>query len=94
MGRIAWILEDGCIYWKDVVLLLAVMAAVFCFLGLYLRQGSGAVALILVPLAGTASVVLGRAAHWYFRPEQYESLMTAVTDLGRGEFALMGAFAG
>ena len=94
MEKIAWILEDGCIYWKDVVLLLAVMAAVFCFLGLYLRKGSGAAALILVPLAGTASVVLGRAAHWYFRPEQYESLMTAVTDLGRGEFALMGAFAG
>lgn len=94
MERIAWILEDTCIYWNDVVRLLAVLAAVFCFLGLYLRKGKGAAALILLPLAGMASVVLGRAAHWYFRPEQYESLMAAVTDLGRGEFVLMGAVAG
>jgi len=94
MEKIAWIMGYSCIYWNDVIKILAVFGAVFCFLALCFKEGRAAAAMVFVPLAVMSSLMLSRLTHWYFRPEQYESLLVALTDLGRGEFALMGAFAG
>ena len=94
MERIAWINGEICIYWNDVLRLLAVCGALCCFLALYLRKKHLLNAALFVLPALPVSLMLGRLSHWYFRPEQYESLMTALMDLGRGDFALMGAFAG
>lgn len=94
MEKIAWIMGNTCIYWNDVVRILAVFGAVCCFLALYLRKENAAAAVLWVPLAVLASVMLARLAHWYFRPEQYENLTAALKDLGQGEYVLMGAFGG
>lgn len=95
MERIAWIIGHRYIYWSDVVRILAAAAAVCCFLALYLRKEKRTLpAVICVPLAVVLSLLLSRLAHWYFRPEGYESLAAALDFRQPGGFVLMGAFAG
>ena len=95
MEKIAWINGNICVYWTDIVILLASAAAVFAFLALY-RQKEGKLlpALGCLVAAVPMSLLLSRLAHWYFRPEGYGSLAAALNPEVRGGFALMGVFAG
>lgn len=95
MEQIAWIVGHIYIYWSAVVKLLAAAAGIFGFLALYLEDGKKPLASVLaVPMAVGLSLALGRLAHWYFRPDSYESFSAAMNLLSPGGFALMGAFAG
>lgn len=95
MEKIAWIIGHTYIYWSDVVRTLAAAAAVCCFMALYLRREKrGLPAAVFIPLSVALSLLLSRMGHWYFRPENYESLTAALDVRQPGGFVLMGAFAG
>ena len=94
MERIAVIAGPVNIYWSSVIRMFAVAAAVCCFLALYLKKGKPFAAVAVLPGAGIASLVFARLAHWYFRPDSYESLYAAMQLFAPGDFALMGVFAG
>lgn len=95
MERIAYIIGNTYIYWSAVVRILSACAAVCAFLALYLRKEKRMLAAaVCVPLAAVLSLLLARMAHWYFRPDSYESLEAAMNLVMPGGFALMGAFAG
>lgn len=94
MEQIAIIAGPVNIYWSSVIRMFAVAAAVCCFLALYLKKGKPFTAVAVLPAAGIASLVFARLAHWYFRPDSYESLYTAMRLFAPGDFALMGVFAG
>lgn len=95
MKQIAWIVDNIYIYWQDVILVLAVAAAICVFLALQAAAEEKAVVTIpALALATGFSLLLSRMAQWYFRPESYMGFH-AVWDLRiPGEMALMGAFAG
>lgn len=95
MGQIAWIIGHTYFYWNEVIRLLAVLAAVCVFLALYPKTDRRRVtAALWLPLAVLLSLVFSRVAHWYFRPEGYDGLYSAMTPMYPGDFALMGVFAG
>lgn len=81
MEHIAFIIDHVYIYWSDIVILLAVLAAVCQFLGLYIGKGRYAAAFLCVLLAVPLSLVLSRLTCRYFRPESNGA-------------ALLGTFAG
>lgn len=90
MDRIAFIVGDTFIYWSSIILTLAVGVAICAFLALH--RGRGTAAAVLIPVALVLSVVFGRLAHWYFRPDSYESFRQAMTDYTSGGYALIGVF--
>ena len=90
MDRIALIAGDIFIYWSSILLTLGAGVAICVFLTVY--RGRGTAAAVVVPLALVLSVILGRLAHWYFRPDSYESFLDAVTDFTSGGYALLGVF--
>ena len=94
MERIAVIAGPVNIYWSSVIRVFAVAAAICCFLALYLKKEKPFVAVVFLPAAGMTSLVFARLAHWYFRPDSYESLYAAMQLFAPGDFALMGVFAG
>lgn len=95
MERIAFIIEETFIYWSSVVLSLAVLAAIFLFLALYIGKSRNVLgAFLAVPMALVLSMVLSRLVHWYCRADAYESMQAALTDYSTGGYALMGVFAG
>lgn len=95
MDRIAFIWGQTFIYWRPVILALAVLAAALVFIGLYLgRSGNWLGAFCAVPLAIVLASVLGRLVHWYCRADSYPDLLTALTDYATGDYALAGVFAG
>lgn len=90
MDRIAFIFGSTFIYWNSIILTLAAGVAICAFLALY--RGRGEAAAVAVPMALVLSVILARLAHWYFRPDGYESFLTAMTDYTSGGYALLGVF--
>ena len=95
MDQVAFIIGETFIYWNSIILLLAVLTAVFTFLAFYLmRQGNGIASALLIPLAAVLSILLARVIHWYCRADAYESLTAAMTQFAGGGYALMGVFAG
>lgn len=95
MERIAFIIGETFIYWSSVVLVMAVLAAVFLFLGLYIGKSRNILgASLAVPMCIVLSMVLARLVHWYCRADAYESINAAMTDYSTGGYALMGVFAG
>jgi len=94
MERIALILGPVYLYWSSVIRMLAAAAAACAFLALYLKKGKAMTAAIFLPTAFFCSLILSRAAHWYFCPDRYENLETALRLFAPGDFALMGVFAG
>lgn len=95
MEQIAYIIGDIHIYWSAVVKLLAACAAICLFLALRMRQEKQTLAAaVCVPLAAALSLLLSRTAHWYFRPDFYDSVQTALNPFLPGEYMLAGAFAG
>lgn len=90
MDRIAFIVGDTFIYWSSIILTLAAGVAICAFLALY--RGRGTAAAVLIPVALVLSVIFGRLAHWYFRPDSYESFLQAMTDYTSGGYALIGVF--
>ena len=95
MERIAFIIEETCIYWHSIILVLAVLSAGCMFLAFWLgRGGSWLSGLLTVTLSSVSSLVLSRLCHWYFQSAGYSSFGAAMTDYSSGGYALMGAFAG
>lgn len=90
MDRIAFIVGDTFIYWSSIILTLAAGVAICTFLALH--RGRGTAAAVLIPVALVLSVIFGRLAHWYFRPDSYESFLQAMTDYTSGGYALIGVF--
>lgn len=90
MDRIAFIVGDTFIYWSSIILTLAAGVAICTFLALH--RGQGTTAAVVVPVALVLSVIFGRLAHWYFRPDGYESFLGAMTDYTSGGYALLGVF--
>lgn len=90
MDRIAFIVGDTFIYWSSIILTLAAGVAICAFLALH--RGQGTAAAVLIPVALVLSVIFGRLAHWYFRPDSYESFLQAMTDYTSGGYALIGVF--
>lgn len=95
MDKIAIFYSEQSIYWSSVILMLAVLVAVFCFLALYLwKDRNIAAAFGAVPLAVFLSFLCARVIHWYCFTESYRSFAAAMGNYGEGGFALIGAFAG
>ena len=95
MEQIAFIYGSVFVYWSHILLTMAAAVSICVYLTLYLgKPGTWAAAMVSVPLALAASLVLGRLLHWYCRPDQYAGLTAALTDLRSGGYALAGAFAG
>ena len=95
MERIAFIIGETFIYWSSVILVLAVAAAIFLFLGTYIGKSRNILAAALaVPMSLVLSMVLSRLVHWYCRADAYESMQAALTDYTTGGYALMGVFFG
>ena len=95
MEQIAFIYGSVFVYWSHILLAMAAAASICVYLALYLgKPGTFVPAVVSVPLALAASLVLGRLLHWYCRPDQYASLTGALTDLRSGGYALAGVFAG
>lgn len=95
MERIAFILGEYFLSWSTILVTLASAGAVCLFLSAYLREsGNVRAAAWVVPLAMILSLAAARLLHWYCFEENYESLLTAMTDYSRGGFSLTGVFAG
>lgn len=95
MERIAFIFENGMLYWSSIILTLATLSAIFGFLALYLKKdGSLTAAIVTVSLALVLSLFFARVVDRYCHEETYAGLLAAVTDFSVGGFALLGAFAG
>ena len=95
MDKVAFIIGETFLYWNSIILILAVLTAVFTFLAFYVSRGrNGIGAALMVPLAMILSLVLSRLIHWYCRADAYESMETALTVFTGGGYALMGVFAG
>ena len=92
MERIAFIIGDQFFYWSSIVLTLAAGVAICVFLACYLPRGNPDAAAVAVPMALVLGVILGRLAHWYFRPDSYDSFLSAMTDYTSGGYALLGVF--
>ena len=92
MDRIAFIVGGTFIYWNSIVLTLAAGVAICVFLACYLPRGNPDAAAVAVPMALVLGVILGRLAHWYFRPDSYDSFLSAMTDYTTGGYALLGVF--
>lgn len=95
MYKVAWIYGNTLIYWHSVILGMALLTGILFFLAAYSRKtGELLGAAAACPIAIILSLLLARAAYWYFRPDSYQSLSAAMTDLFSGGYAPMGAFAG
>ena len=95
MEQIACIYGSVFIYWSHILLSMAAAVSICVYLALYLgKPGAFVPAVVSVPLALAASLVLGRLLHWYCRPDQYAGMTAALTDLRSGGYALAGVFAG
>lgn len=95
MDPIAFLVGRYSIYWSTVILAMAALAGVLLFWFFYLWDEQDFVgAFCVVPPAIVAAAALARLSHWYFRPESYLSLRSAMTDYSYGGFALIGAFVG
>ena len=86
MDRIAFIVGGTFIYWNSIVLTLAAGVAICVFLACYLPRGNPDAAAVAVPMALVLGVILGRLAHWYFRPDSYDSFLSAMTDYTSGGY--------
>ena len=95
MDKVAFIIGETFLYWNSIILILAVLTAIFTFLAFYVSRGrNGLGAALIVPLSLILSVVLSRLIHWYCRTDAYESMQSALTVFTGGGYALMGVFAG
>ena len=95
MEKVAFISGGVFIYWSSIILTLAVVTAIALFIAVYMGKSKNVIgAFAAVPAALILSVLLSRLIHWYCRADAYESMESAMVNLGEGGFALMGAFAG
>ena len=95
MDTIAFLIGPYSIYWSTIMIALASCVGILLFWCFYLWDGTDRPgAFLLVPLSLVLGILGGRLAHWYFRPDGYESLYAAMTDYSFGGFALVGTFLG
>lgn len=95
MYQLAFIYGDTLIYWHAIILALSILTGIVFFLAAYQRRfGELSGAAVACPIAIVLSLLLARLAHWYFRPDSYDGLLSAMTDLFSTGYALLGIFAG
>lgn len=95
MEQIGWIAGHTCIYWSAVIRALAALGAIFAFLAVYPRRRAQLLTCAVgIPLALGLSLILSRMACWWFRPDSYPDLKTALEFWKPGQGALVGVFAG
>ena len=95
MERVAFILGEHFFYWSSIILTLAAAAAVCVCLASYLGRSETVTAgFVVTPLAMLLSLAAARLLDWYCYAESYDSLLSAMTKLAPGGFALLGCFAG
>lgn len=95
MDKLLFVWNGQFFYWNAFLIAAAAAGGLCCLISLYLRIDgfSGALA-AFIPAAMWLSVILSRLIHWYCLPNQYESVYAAMTQLDRGNYALLGCFAG
>ena len=95
MEKIAFIFKNRFVYWKPMILFMAVLSAICAFSALAVRKKEDCrQAVFAIPGAILLSLLFARLLHWYCRPHGYESLFTALTDYSRGGVAVPGIFIG
>ena len=95
MESIAFIWGRYMVYWSTAIVTMACGVGILLFLFLYLWDEEDTLGgFWAVPLSLGLGMVCARLAHWYFRRDAYDSLLSALTDYSVGGFALVGAFAG
>lgn len=96
MNKAALLLDGRFIYWRSIILALAILTAMLMATALRLGQKKQRLGPLLIafPIAMAFSLCASRAIHWYCRFETYESFRAAMTDFTGGGWSLMGVFAG
>ena len=95
MNSVAFLLGRWSVTWPGMFAALGAGCAMLLALGLWVGRGHRPAALLwLFAAALPLGLVLGRLAHWYCHPMQYDSLAEALTDYLRGDFSLWGVFIG
>lgn len=95
MRQIALIYSSGVLYHDSIIITLAVSAAIFGFLSLYLgKSKTPAAAFVTIPIALALSMVLSELIQRYAYPDNYSNFWTAIAAYSVGEFILLGAFTG
>ena len=95
MEKIAFISGGTFFYWSSIILALAVVTAISCYIAFFLARGGKPTGMsIAVPVSMVLSIFLARAVHWYSRADAYESFAAAMQPSSPGGYALLGAFAG
>lgn len=94
MEQIAFITGNHIIYWRSMILTVAIAAAVCLFMAAYLKGGRLGAGMTIAAMAMAFSLVLSRIVHWYCYTESYGSFLQAVTDYSSGGYVLIGCFVG
>lgn len=94
MDKIAYFLGDTPVYWSSLVIIFGAVSCFLLTLALYTgRGGKASAVLFFMPIAAILGIYLARALHCYCHPERYQSLASALGNLGEGEFCLAGVHA-
>ena len=95
MNQIAFIYGGILIYWRSIVMALAVLTGILFFGAAYFRRSKNLSGVALLsPLSILFSLFLARLIHWYFSPDSYEGMKAALSDFSHSGYALSGAFLG
>ena len=95
MDAIAVSLGSNSIFYSSIVISLGTASCLCLTWALFVTHGGQRKTICLyVPIALVLSVFLSRILHWYCHMEQYSGFISALTDLGTGDFVLSGVFVG
>lgn len=95
MNQIAICVGSVVIYWSAIVIFLGVAVCFAFAYSLYVANGGQKTAMwAMLPVAVVLGVFFSRLIHWYCHEEQYNGLMSALTDFSSGDYCLPGAFLG
>ncbi len=95
MNEIAVFTGSLTIYWSSIIICLGIAAGICLTLALYpMDHRHNTAVWVFAPIAILLSIVLSRLIHWYSHIEQYESLLTSLTDYSSGGYCVQGIILG
>lgn len=95
MYKLAFVSGNTLVYWHAIILALAVLTGMLFFVATYYRKtGDFRGAAVACPTAFLFSLFFSRLAHWFFRPDGYDGLASAMSSFLSSGYALIGVFAG